>query len=590
VKGGQISVPINDMDPQFGYRLVVAPASGPTIKPIQDANTQRYEAEDANITDGVIYPAGSLSNPYVNAASNQKVVGSLDFAHSKITFNVAAPKTGKYRLDIYYGNGSQAISQQFLQIDGGTSMTVDYTPDVDWTFICKKTVDIDLTAGNHTISLAKNPASGSALLDCIDLTYLAPATQVLPEKAQRYEAEDANLDSSFRVGRDASNFSGNGFVETSSIGKPGSVTFIVEAARDGFYNVRLRYAVEGRDSESAQLLVNSSALDVVTLENSNSSSAWTDVAQDLFLAGGINRITCKISQVKRPVKIDCLDVTPINGDTGKVVNYEAESSQNTLAEAAVVTQDPYASGGAYVGFIGNGAANTLLFNGIQAPVAGTSKVAVRYANNDRGGASGGSYNTNVIDRLADITVNGGQPIPVYFHNTYGWNSYRSIVIDLPLVSDGNTIGFSNPAAYAPNIDSIKVAPPTLVTDSYEAESPDNLRQGSVTIADVPTASGGELVDRIGNGPGNTLSFRGITVPQSGKYKVIIYFAAERDLTVTVTANEGAPQNVSFPSGGNADAVNTQIVEVALNAGENIITFSNDHALAPAIDKIEILRP
>jgi threonine/homoserine/homoserine lactone efflux protein len=42
--------------------------------------------------------------------------------------------------------------------------------------------------------------------------------------------------------------------------------------------------------------------------------------------------------------------------------------------------------------------------------------------------------------------------------------------------------------------------------------------------------------------------------------------------------------------GNADAVNTQIVELALNAGENIITFSNDHALAPAIDKIEILRP
>jgi Carbohydrate binding module (family 35) len=128
---------------------------------------------------------------------NQKVVGSLDFADSKVTFNVTAPKAGKYRLDIYYGNGSQGISQQFLQIDGGTSTTVDYTPDVDWTFICKKTIDIDLTAGSHTISLAKNPASGSALLDCIDLTYLVPAVNVLPEKAQRYEAEDAYLDSGF---------------------------------------------------------------------------------------------------------------------------------------------------------------------------------------------------------------------------------------------------------------------------------------------------------------------------------------------------------------------------------------------------------
>ena len=124
-------------------------------------------------------------------------------------------------------------------------MTVNYTPDVDWTFICKKTVYVDLTAGNHTISLAKNPSSGSALLDCIDLTYLAPATNVLPEKAQRYEAEDASLDSGFRVERDAPNFSGTGFAESNNSGQPASITFIVEAAQDGFYNVRLRYAVDG---------------------------------------------------------------------------------------------------------------------------------------------------------------------------------------------------------------------------------------------------------------------------------------------------------------------------------------------------------
>jgi hypothetical protein len=592
VKGGQISVPINDMDPQFGYRLVVAPATGPTIKPIQDTNTQRYEAEDADISDGVIYAAGSLANPYVNAASNQEVVGSLDFPDSKVTFNVTVLKTGKYQLDIYYGNGSQAISQQFLQIDGGTTITVNYTPDVDWTFICKKTVYVDLTAGSHTISLAKNPSSGSALLDCIDLTYLAPATNVLPEKARRYEAEDASLDSSFRVERDAPNFSGTGFAESNNSEQPASITFIVEAMQDGFYNVRLRYAVEGRDSQSAQLLVNGSALNAVTLENNHGSSAWNDTAQDLFLAAGINRLTFQISGSEggRPVKMDCLDVTPLNGDTGKVANYEAESPQNTLAGTAVVTQDPYASGGAYVGFIGNGAANALQFNGVQAPVAGSSKVVVRYANNDRGGASGGSYNTNVIDRRADISVNGGQPMAFYFHNTYGWDSYRSVVLDLPLVSGGNTIRFSNPIAYAPNIDSIKVAPPAIGTQSYEAESAINLLKGSVTILEVPTASGGKVVGRIGNGPANTLTFRGINISQSGSYKLVIYFAAEEDLTADIAANEGSVQSISFPSSGGADAVNTQIVDVQMNAGENAITFSNDRGLAPAIDKIEILQP
>lgn len=76
---------------------------------------------------------------------------------------------------------------------------------------------------------------------------------------------------------------------------------------------------------------------------------------------------------------------------------------------------------------------------------------------------------------------------------------------------------------------------------------------------------------------------------AGTYKIAIYFAAEADLTATLTAN-GTPQTVSFLSSRSASLVNTQIAQVQLSAGSNEITFSNDTGPAPAIDKIEILLP
>lgn len=104
-----------------------------------------------------------------------------------------------------------------------------------------------------------------------------------------------------------------------------------------------------------------------------------------------------------------------------------------------------------------------------------------------------------------------------------------------------------------------------------------------------TASGGKIVEGIGNGPGNTLTFRGINARQSGSYKLLVFFASEQDRSATITTNGVAAQNVAFPSTGSANAVNTQIIDVQLNAGDNLIAFSNNQALAPAIDKIEILQ-
>jgi hypothetical protein len=69
-----------------------------------------------------------------------------------------------------------------------------------------------------------------------------------------------------------------------------------------------------------------------------------------------------------------------------------------------------------------------------------------------------AYNNNIVDRYADISVNGGTARKHYFRNTLAWNTYRTTVVDVDLTAGANTITFGNASTgYAPNIDRIQVA-------------------------------------------------------------------------------------------------------------------------------------
>ena len=108
-----------------------------------------------------------------------------------------------------------------------------------------------------------------------------------------------------------------------------------------------------------------------------------------------------------------------------------------------------------MGDIGNGAANSLQFNNVRVPSGGTYRMVVHFANAENKGSH--DYNIQVVDRYADIRVNGGPAKRVYFRNTFAWNVYRTTVVDVELKAGTNTIKFSNDSAYAPNIDKIEIA-------------------------------------------------------------------------------------------------------------------------------------
>jgi len=124
-------------------------------------------------------------------------------------------------------------------------------------------------------------------------------------------------------------------------------------------------------------------------------------------------------------------------------SYEAEAPLNTLAGGAVVQSCTTCSGGAKVGFVGEG--GTLTFNDVTAPSAGTYQVTIAYCD---GSATG---------RQATISVNGGPAQTLSFTPTGSFTTVGTMTVSLPLTAGANTIELANPSDYAPDFDRIIVA-------------------------------------------------------------------------------------------------------------------------------------
>jgi hypothetical protein len=236
----------------------------------------------------------------------------------------------------------------------------------------------------------------------------------------------------------------------------GRVTFIVTAPENGFYTLKLTWADESTTSaftdRSLQLILNGVSLIDVSLPG------VANPGLNVFLTAGINQIAFE-TVTDATIRLLALEITP---GSGVVDVYEAESAQNTLGGTAIVVDAPTASGGKYVGGIGNGAANFLEFNDILVTQSGLYRMVVHFANAKFRG--GHSYNSQVVDLSADIQVNGSSTQRVYFRNTFAWDNVQTRVVDVMLQTGRNTIRFFNdgPDENAPRIVKIEIAAPYSV--------------------------------------------------------------------------------------------------------------------------------
>ena len=295
---------------------------------------------------------------------------------------------------------------------------------------------------------------GQVTLNIIRLTYAPAAVPWATIPAPHYPAAYADLSGGATVayGRHADGTSPPGHVTA-----PGGsgIGFVVQADHDGYYDLRLRYATEARAPlDSFRLLVSGSYLKKSAIMGSPGTTF-----DRVYLHAGINPIEYRPEGAGSAV-IDSLDVTPdAAADDASALSYAAAPRRNVLSGAAVVQSNRYAYGGQCVGGIGHGAANTLTFTGVTAPWAGTYRVIVSYASNDR--AESDNYNVNLIDRGFTVTTLAGPQLTAHARNTYSWNQFNTVELTVRLAAGENTITFGNPLGGAPDIDKIVVAPAFL---------------------------------------------------------------------------------------------------------------------------------
>ncbi|MEH7747307.1 hypothetical protein V7659_20055 [Neobacillus drentensis] len=82
---------------------------------------------------------------------------------------------------------------------------------------------------------------------------------------------------------------------------------------------------------------------------------------------------------------------------------------------------------------------------MEVPESGRYNLVVQYANGEYSGSH--SYNNNVVERYAQISVNGGEAETVYFKNTISWQQFATVTIDVNLKKGKNSIKFYNNNTY-----------------------------------------------------------------------------------------------------------------------------------------------
>jgi len=124
----------------------------------------------------------------------------------------------------------------------------------------------------------------------------------------------------------------------------------------------------------------------------------------------------------------------------KFMAYEAENAM--LSGSASAGFCGNCSGLASVGYLG-GAQSTVTFNKVNVPFAGTYLMEVDYMTQG--------------PRSFFISINGDTPTELDL-NGYSFGTPTSTVIPVQLQAGPNQIEFGNPNNFAPNLDSITIAP------------------------------------------------------------------------------------------------------------------------------------
>ncbi|MFC5828884.1 CBM35 domain-containing protein [Nonomuraea insulae] len=443
VSAGRLQVDLPGGDVMAAYRVTIVPASGGA--PVTGAPwTVSVEAESATLTSAQSFPQDTTADPQLYATSGKRDVGGLNKTDSAVTFPVTVPRAGRYRLGVYQG-ANKMPGRHALFVDGVLNQIVQYSADLGWTYRGRTDVEVQLSAGTHQLSL-RTSADGATRLPGSDVTLdKFDLTELAGTERSAYPVDEARLSGGATITR-------QGQGPAVALGGGARATFFIAAGQDGYHDLNLAY----RASAAGGLQVRVDGREIPGLRATRSGEGTSRAR--VYLPAGISRV-----EVGGPAGLELRELTTVRAD-GAVHRVEAEKA--ALAGTAKVVTVPAtsasnASAGAYVGDLGNGAANTLTLTRPAGYGPGEYVLLVHYANADRN--TGHPYNTDVISRFVDITETGGTTTRGVFRHNYAWDNFWTQATPLTLTTATGNLVLGNATAFAPNIDRIELARLVLET-------------------------------------------------------------------------------------------------------------------------------
>lgn len=386
----------------------------------------------------------------------------------------------------------------------------------------------------------------------------------------RYEAEKATVThANLFSNANASNGQYVGQIDLSD----SAVTFTVNAASSGTYDVEVRYANGGTATSTQTLSVNGGAATSVSYPATGGwmSSGYNGVVHvRVNLNAGSN--TLKFGNSGNGyAELDELQVQPVSDFPMRL---EAE---NATVNHAVVDTSSYASSQWFVGQI-NYSDSYVQFNPT-VPTAGTYYMDIGFAN-------GTSANSTHL-----LSVNGAAASTVTYAPTGGWTkdvpnmgTRRIKTIAVALNAGSNTIRFTYSGVGYAELDYIELR--TGVT-RYEAENA--LVTHATNYANAAT-SNGHYIGGIDYSD-SSVKFT-VSAPSAGTYTVRIAYAngTSAPSTHNLSVNGGPATTVTYPTTGNwlaSEASGLKTITVSLNQGSNTLTFSHGTTGYAELDYIDV---
>ena len=284
-------------------RLVAIGESGPNLDSLFISAPDTLQAEDATL-DGAVEAskhAGAEGGAYVDFTES---------AGQAITWDVDAEAAGDTTLTLRYALRPAQARTMSLEVNGEiVDDNVTFPSTGDWKAWSDLDIDVSLLAGANTVRLVATGQSGPNV-DSLTIGDIETGAGALDD-AITLQAEDAALDG---VIADSSHSGAQGGAYADYTAASGqSITWTVEADRDGSAPIDIRYALGANDPRVMALAVNGQIVeDAMSFDPTGGWANWSSKSLDLALSAGPNEITLIATGDSGP-NIDSLTVGTDDG-------------------------------------------------------------------------------------------------------------------------------------------------------------------------------------------------------------------------------------------------------------------------------------